>query len=242
MKGLETTSDSNGAPQQKAGLAIWFFNVHKDMDPQTAFGSLDGEAFIVPQFGSLDITTELGKMLVRHNEIAVIPRGIRYRVTLPDGKPRRGYICELYQGHLRLPKLGIIGTTGLANSYDFQISKASFKGDVEKGPNGDQIAVANEAPEWNIVSRLNTQLWCCSQPTSPFNVVGWQGTLYPYKYDLAHIDTIANIRYGHADPSVFVVLTAPSFGKAPGTAVIDFACVGPCWQVAGNTHPLPWFH
>lgn len=233
---------SNGDPQQKTGLAIWFFNVHKDMDPQTVFSSLDGEALIVPQFGSLDITTELGKMLVRHNEIAVIPRGIRYRVTLPDGKPCRGYVCELYQGHFRLPELGIIGTTGLANSYDFQIPKAAFEGRVEKGPNGEQIAVANETSEWNIVSRLNTKLWRCSQPTTPFNVVGWQGTLYPYKYDLARVDTIANIRYGHADPSVFVVLTAPSFGKAPGTAVIDFACVGPRWQVAEGTYPLPWFH
>ncbi|KAL6894732.1 Homogentisate 1,2-dioxygenase [Trichoderma evansii] len=43
-------------------------------------------------------------------------------------------------------------------------------------------------------------------------------------------------------PSVFVVLTAPSFGKAPGTAVVDFAFVGPRWQVAENTYPLPWYH
>ncbi|KAL7963137.1 RmlC-like cupin domain-containing protein [Trichoderma compactum] len=233
---------SNGDPQQKTGLATWFFNVHKDMDPQTVFSSPDGEALIVPQFSSLDITTELGKMLVRHNEIAVIPRGIRYRVTLPDGKPCRGYICELYQGHFRLPELGMIGTTGLANSYDFRIPKATFEGRVEKGPNGDQIAVANETSEWSIVSRLNTKLWRCSQPTTHFNVVGRQGTPYSYKYDLARVDTIANIRYGHADPSVFVVLTAPLFGKAPGTAVIDFACVGPRWQVAKGTHPLPRFH
>ncbi|EHK22511.1 uncharacterized protein TRIVIDRAFT_221781 [Trichoderma virens Gv29-8] len=193
---------SNDDPQRKTGLSIWFFNVHKGMDPQTVFSSLDGEALIVPQFGSLNITTMLGKMLVRHNEIV---------------------------GHFQLPELGIIGTTGLANSYDFHIPKAFFEGRVEKGPNGDQIAVVNEASGWNIVSRLNTQLWCCSQPTSPFNVVSWQGTLYPYKYDLARFDTIANIRYGHADPSVFVVLTAPSFSKVPGTAVIDFACVGPRW-------------
>ncbi|KAL6698445.1 RmlC-like cupin domain-containing protein [Trichoderma pleuroticola] len=190
----------NGDPQQKTGLAIWLFNVHKDMDPHTVFSSLDGEALIVPQFGALDITTELGKMLARHNEIA---------------------------GHFRLPELGIIGTTGLANSYDFQIPKASFE---------------CRTFEWNIASRLNTKLWRCSQPTSPFNVVGWQGTLYPHKYDLARVDTVAIIRHGHADPSVFVVLAAPLFGKAPGTAAIDFACVGPRRQVAGGTYPLPWFH
>lgn len=82
------------------------------MDEQTVFSSLDGEALIVPQFGALDITTELGKILARQNEIAVIPRGIKYRVALPEEKPCRGYICELYQGHFRLPELDIIGTTG----------------------------------------------------------------------------------------------------------------------------------
>lgn len=133
---------------------------------------------------------------------------------LPEGKPCRRYICELYQGHFRLPELGIIGTTGLASSFDFQIPKAYFQDGVEQGPNSQQIAVANNGSgDWTLISRLNTKLWGCSQPTTPFNVVGWQGTLYPYKYDLAHVDTIANIRYGHADPSVFVVLTAPPFGK-----------------------------
>ncbi|PON25233.1 homogentisate 1,2-dioxygenase [Trichoderma gamsii] len=137
------------------------------MDEQTVFSSLEGEALVVPQSGALDITTELGKILVRQNEITVIPRGIKYRVTLPEGKPCRG---------------------------------------------------------------------------TPVNVVAWQGTLYPYTYDLARVDTIANIRYGHADLSVFVVLTVPSFGKAPGTAVVDFACVGPHWQMVENTFPVPWYH
>lgn len=59
---------------------------------------------------------------------------------------------------------------------------------------------------------------------------------------MARLDTVANIRYGHADLLVFVVLTAPSFGKAPGTAVVDFVCVGPRWQVAENKYPLPWYH
>ncbi|EHK46540.1 uncharacterized protein TrAtP1_005500 [Trichoderma atroviride] len=118
--------ECNDDPQQKTGLDIWLFNVHKDMDEQTVFNSLDGEAFIVPQIKALDITAEPGEILVKQNEIVVIPRGIKYRVTLLEGKPCRGYICELYQGHFRLPELRIIGTTGLANSLDFQIPKAFF--------------------------------------------------------------------------------------------------------------------
>lgn len=113
------------------------------MDEQTVFSSLDGEALILPRFGALDITTELGKILVRHKKIAVIPRGIKYRVMLPEGKPCREYFCELYQGHFRFPELDTIGTTGLASSFDFQIPKASSECGVEQRPNGEQIAGAN---------------------------------------------------------------------------------------------------
>jgi homogentisate 1,2-dioxygenase len=38
---------------------------------------------IVPQYGLLDITTELRPILLRANETAVIPRGVRYEVDLP---------------------------------------------------------------------------------------------------------------------------------------------------------------
>ena len=48
----------------------------------------------------------------------MIPRGIRFRVALPDG-PSRGYVCENFGAFLRIPDLGPIGSNGLANPRDF---------------------------------------------------------------------------------------------------------------------------
>jgi homogentisate 1,2-dioxygenase len=48
------------------------------MPQNTIFFSSDGDYLIIPQAETLDIQTELGNLLVRQNEIAVIPRGIRY--------------------------------------------------------------------------------------------------------------------------------------------------------------------
>ena len=59
-------------------------------------------------------------------EIAVIPRGLRFRVELPDGAAR-GYICENYGPLLRLPDLGPIGANGLANPRDFLTPVAAFE-------------------------------------------------------------------------------------------------------------------
>ena len=52
-------------------------------------------------------------------EIAVLPRGLKFRVELPDGEAR-GYVCENYGAQFRLPDLGPIGANGLANPRDFE--------------------------------------------------------------------------------------------------------------------------
>jgi homogentisate 1,2-dioxygenase len=66
-----------GDPTVKSGLGILLYAAGKDMGNE-AFYSADGDFLIVPQHGVLDIQTELGKILVRPNEICVIPRGIKY--------------------------------------------------------------------------------------------------------------------------------------------------------------------
>lgn len=65
-----------GDPTMKTGLGILLYAAGKDMGRE-AFYSADGDFLIVPQHGVLDIQTELGKLLVRPNEICVIPRGVR---------------------------------------------------------------------------------------------------------------------------------------------------------------------
>ena len=224
----------NGDPMTKTGLAIWLFSLERDMDAQTAFASLDGDCLIIPQAGALDIQTELGHLLVRQNEIAVIPCGIRYRVLLPAG-PTRGYICEIYQGHFQLPELGAIGSTGLANVRDFQVPTAFFDGAVDDGK-----AVANDA-QWSIVTRQNGRLWKCEQDHTPFDVAAWHGTNHPYKYDLGRFCVMGNMLFDEHDPSLYVVMTVPT-NREVGTAVVDFAIIPPRYSVAEDTLWIPYYH
>ncbi|ORY66112.1 homogentisate 1,2-dioxygenase [Pseudomassariella vexata] len=230
----QTLLAQNGDAATKTGLAIWLFSIAQSMKPNVAFSSLDGDCLIIPQAGTLNIQTELGKLLVRQNEICVIPRGIRYCVTLPAG-PARGYMCELFQGHFRLPELGPIGSTGLANIRDFQIPTACFDGELK----GD-VAVANNT-EYTIISRQAGRLWFCTQDHTPFDVAAWHGTFYPYKYDLARYCVMGNLLFDEHDPSLYTLLSAPS-NREPGTNVVDFAIIPPRWMVAEDTLRLPYFH
>ena len=223
-----------GDPATKTGLAIWIFAISESMPKQTAFSSLDSDSLIIPQSGALDITTELGKLLVRQNEICIIPRGIRYQVSLPAG-PCRGFVCELFQGHFRLPELGPVGSTGLANVRDFQIPTAFFDGQLK-----DNVAVANNA-DFTIISRQAGKLWSTQQDHTPFDVAAWHGTNYPYKYDLARYCVLGNALFDEHDPSLYTVLTVPN-GREQGTSVVDFAIIPPRWMVAEDTFWLPYFH
>ncbi|KAN0081819.1 Homogentisate 1,2-dioxygenase [Elaphomyces granulatus] len=214
-----------GDPTMKSGLGILFYAAGRDMGNE-AFYSADGDFLIVPQHGVLDVQTELGKLLVRPNEICVIPRGIRYRVSLPSG-PVRGYICELYQGHFQLPELGPMGSNGLANARDFQAPVAAFVDDEQPS-------------EYTIISKFNNALFSARQDHTPFDVVAWHGNYYPYKYDLGRFNTIGSISFDHPDPSIFTVLTGPS--DHPGTAIADFVIFPPRWLVAEGTFRPPWYH
>ena len=71
---------------------------------KTAFYSSDGDFLIVPQQGDLYITTEFGKMMIKPTEMGVIPRGIKFKVHVSGYS--RGWACEVFKGHFRLPELG----------------------------------------------------------------------------------------------------------------------------------------
>src|SRR5690606_35188303 len=114
--GLYTVA-GNGGSGAHAGVGIHLYAANTTMRGRY-FYSADGELLIVPQQGRLVVATELGVIELAPEEIVVVPRGVRFRVELPDG-PSRGYVCENFGALLRLPGLGPIGSNGLANPRDF---------------------------------------------------------------------------------------------------------------------------
>src|SRR5690606_5926931 len=94
----------NGSPADLSGVGICLYVANADMQGRY-FYNADAEMLIVPQLGRLRAFTELGIVEVEPCEILVIPRGIRFQMTLPDGQAR-GYLLENYGAPLRLPELG----------------------------------------------------------------------------------------------------------------------------------------
>jgi homogentisate 1,2-dioxygenase len=214
---------ANGDVQAQSGMAALVYTANRSMQRRVLVNA-DAEMLFVPQQGRLQLTTELGRLEASAGEVALVPRGLAFRVDLPDG-PSRGYVCENYGAFLRLPELGPIGSNGLANARDFLSPAAAFE---------------EEAGPVEVIRKFGGKLWRTTQSATPFNVVAWHGNLAPFKYDTAHFMTIGTVSFDHPDPSIFTVLTSPT--DTPGTANCDFVIFPPRWMVAEDTFRPPWYH
>ena len=221
LDGLVTLAGSGDAASQ-AGLAVHVYCANRSMKDRY-FYSADGELMFVPQQGAILLATELGRLGVEPGEIAVVPRGVKFRVELAGAA--RGYVCENYGAHFRLPELGPIGSQGLAQRRDFLAPVAAYE---------------DKPGKCQVVAKFQGGLWAAEFRHSPLDVVAWHGNYAPYKYDLARFMAINTVSIDHADPSIFTVLTSPS--GAPGVANCDFVIFPPRWLVAEHTFRPPWFH
>ena len=217
------TYGGNGDVAASVGFAVHLYACNRPMQ-RRAFFNADGEMLIVPQQGTLRLTTEMGRIDLAPQQVALVPRGVRFRVAPQEGEAR-GYVCENYGAPFRLPELGPIGANGLANVRDFETPVAWFE-DVDQPV--------------ELIQKFQGGLWSTSLPHSPFDVVGWHGNLAPCRYDLRRFNTINTVSYDHPDPSIFTVLTSPS--DMPGVANCDFVIFPPRWMVAEDTFRPPWFH
>jgi len=222
VEGLVTMA-GNGDSGLQTGIGIHLYACNRSMR-ERYFYDADGELLLVPQEGTLSLATELGVVAVGPGEIALLPRGMRFQVRLA-GATARGYVCENYGAHLRLPELGPIGANGLANARDFLAPIAAFE---------------DREGSFELVAKFGGGLWSAPIDHSPLDVVAWHGNLTPWKYDLARFNAMNTVSFDHADPSIFTVLTSPS--DTAGTANVDFVIFPPRWMVAEHTFRPPWFH
>jgi homogentisate 1,2-dioxygenase len=222
IDGLATMA-GNGDPAAMSGCGIHVYAANRSMADRY-FYDADGELLIVPQQGRLHLATEFGNIDIEPQEIAVVPRGVRFRIELPDGAGR-GYVCENYGAPFRLPDLGVIGSNGLANPRDFLTPQAAFE---------------DREGDFELVAKFMGNLWSARIGHSPLDVVAWHGNYAPYKYDLRRFNAIGSISYDHPDPSIFLVLQSPS--DTPGVDTVDFVIFPPRVLAMENTFRPPWFH
>lgn len=188
------------------------------------FSNYDGELLFVPYMGDVTLHTEFGQLELKPEWIAVIPRGVKFRVELHD-EACAGYLCENRASPLKLPELGPIGANGLASPRHFLYPHAAYE---------------EQKQNVEIICKYLDQLYITQSQHSPLNVVAWHGNYAPYCYDLKLFNTINTVSFDHPDPSIFTVLTSES--TESGIANLDFVIFPERWMVAKHTFRPPYFH
>ena len=232
------------------------------------FYNADGEMLIVPEMGRLGILTELGLLQIGPGSVAVIPRGLKFRVEPATASaanagvqpPANAGGSDSDGGSLTVredtntgvpPPATAGGFDTVARGYICENYGQQFRlpdlGPI--GANGLANARDFETPvAWyedrdakcELVAKFGGNLWACEIDHSPLDVVAWHGNYAPYRYDLRRFNTIGSISFDHPDPSIFTVLTSPS-GEA-GVANCDFVIFPDRWLVAEDTFRPPWYH
>ncbi|MCR9191874.1 MAG: homogentisate 1,2-dioxygenase [Gammaproteobacteria bacterium] len=202
---------------------VYIYQCNQSMQDRY-FINQDGEFLFIPYSGALILHTEMGRLEIKVGMIAVIPRGIAFKVELVDNLAA-GYLCEHSGLPLVLPQLGPIGANGLANPRHFFYPTA---------------ALETKTGSKQVISKYQQHLWEAEYAHSPLNVAAWQGNYAPYGYDLSLFNTIQTVSFDHPDPSIFTVLTSES--PVLGTAQLDFVIFPPRWMVANHTFRPPYFH
>ena len=226
LTGLRTVA-TNGDVRTQVGMAAHVYMATRSM-VGTYLVDADGELLIVPQEGRLRLHTECGRLDVGPGEMALVPRGMKFRVEL-HGDRARGYVCENYGSLLELPERGPIGANGLANPRDFRHPVAAYE-DIDFDASDDA----------QLLMKFDGRLLSCPLDHSPLDVVGWHGNHVPWVYDLSLFNVIGSISFDHPDPSIFTVLTSPS--PDPGVANVDVVVFTDRWLVGEHTFRPPWYH
>lgn len=207
----------------QSGMAAHVYLATASMEDEY-LACADGELLVIPQEGRLRFLTELGVIDLAPRELAILPRGLVYRVEVLDG-PARGFACENYGAPFALPERGPIGANCMANRRDFLTPVAAFED--------------REAPS-SLTLKWGGRFHRAAIGQSPLDVVAWHGNYAPAKYDLEAYCPVGAVLFDHPDPSIFTVLTAPS--ARPGTAEIDLVLFRDRWNVAEGTFRPPWYH
>lgn len=218
------TMTTAGDADSHAGIGVHVYACNHSMQDEYFFNR-DGEYLIVPEQNGLCIRTEFGVLEIAPGDVAIIPRGVVFRVEL-HAATARGYICENYGARFVLPDRGPIGANCLANPRDFKYPTAAYE---EK-----------DGTTCRLLAKWGGDLFSCEIGHSPLDVVAWHGNYAPCKYDLRTFSPVGAIAFDHPDPSIFTVLTSQS--ETPGTGNVDFVIFPDRWAVTENTFRPPWYH
>jgi homogentisate 1,2-dioxygenase len=163
-----------------------------------------------------------GPIAYREKDYVVIPRGTTHRWE-PDGVSEQHWMCFHTPGEIETPNR-------YRNRYGQLLEHAPYSQRDFHPPL--ELETADETGEWTVTLRVRDGLQTYLLDRHPFDVVGWDGYVYPYTFNAADFEPRAG-RF-HLPPPAHQTFQGPNF------VICTFAPRMLDWDETAV--PLPYHH
>jgi homogentisate 1,2-dioxygenase len=173
-------------------------------EPSPLYRNATGDECVYVEAGAATVETPFGHLEVGQGDYVVLPRATTHR-WLPSGDAPLRLYCIEANGHIAPPKRYL-------SKYGQFLEHAPYCERDLRGPSAPEVREEREV-EVLVKHRGRGPLGLAGSvhvvPTHPFDVVGWDGCLYPYAFNIADFEPITG--RVHQPPPVHQVFEGPSF-------------------------------
>ncbi|RJL30936.1 homogentisate 1,2-dioxygenase [Bailinhaonella thermotolerans] len=188
--------------------------------PNELYRNSMGDEVVYVQSGSARFESTYGAMDVGAGDYVVIPTGTIHRFVPIEG-PVKALVIEA-SGHVRPPKRYL-------SKHGQFLEHAPYSERDLRAPSEPHLVEDGETP---VLVRTRGGLTRLTYAHHPFDVVGWDGFLYPYAFNINDFEPI--VKRTHAPPPVHQTFEGPNF-------VICSFCPRPL-DFDAEAIPIPYNH
>lgn len=167
-------------------------------EPNELYRNAVGDEILYVQAGDARFESVYGAMDVGAGDYVVVPASTTYRLVPSDGDTTRVMTFEA-RGHVRPPRRYL-------SQYGQMLEHAPYSERDFRAPT--EPLVVDEG-ETQVVVRHRAGLTRLTYASHPFDVVGWDGYLYPYVFNINDFEPI--VKRFHAPPPVHQTFEGPNF-------------------------------
>jgi homogentisate 1,2-dioxygenase len=158
----------------------------------------EGDEVLFVHHGTGVVETIFGDVPYRPHDYVVIPRGTTYRVRLDEGP--QVWLCFTTPGEIETP-------SRYRNRYGQLLEHAPYSQRDFHPPQA--LHTHRERGEHEVTVRVRDGLQCYVVDYHPFDVVGWDGYVYPYTFNTDDFEPITG--RVHMPPPVHQTFQGPNF-------------------------------
>jgi homogentisate 1,2-dioxygenase len=162
------------------------------------FRDATGDELVYVHHGAAVLESVFGALAVEAGDYVVVPTGTTHRWVVPDGGAVEALVLEA-RSHVGLPAKYRAQTGQLLEGAPF--SERDLRAPAEP--------LLVEGEEVAVLVRTRQGLSCHIHATHPFDVVGWDGYLYPYALSIRDFEPI--VGRIHQPPPVHQTFAGPGF-------------------------------